>query len=162
MPMVWYVPPLSPVTSVVEGEGAVADPDDVFHLIDTMRIPIAYLASFLTAGDEDQVRRVLTTLAAMRTHMRGRMIAAEGGAVPPPTDPERELEALFRLLALARYDERFVIPKTRREDLATLNAMQGTCGLEGVGGPGRCVPEPVAPRLPARRLPLAGERAGEA
>jgi len=156
LPMVWYVPPLSPVTSVVEGADGDADPDDVFHLIDTLRIPVAYLASFLTAGDEAQVRRVLVTLAAMRSHMRARSLAeARGEAVEAPGAAELELEALFRLLALARYDERFVIPKTRREDLATLEAMQGTCGLEGIGGPGRCLPE-SPPKRTLRRLPVVG------
>ncbi len=142
MPMVWYVPPLSPVTSAIEGNGAEADPDDVFHLIDDLRIPIAYLASFLTAGDEGHVRRVLTVLAAMRRHMRARGIAITQGNATTPSDAERELEALFRLLALARYDERFVIPKAHREEAASLYAMQGSCGLDRAGGPGRCIPGP--------------------
>ena len=154
--MVWYVPPLSPVMSMIEGDGAEADPDDVFHLIDELRIPVAYLASFLTAGDEGHVRRVLTMLAAMRRHMRARTIATAHDTAPAADDADRELEALFRLLALARYDERFVIPKAHREEAASLAAMQGSCGLDGAGGPGRCIPEPAAPRLPKRGLPMVG------
>ncbi len=129
-------------------------------LIDDLRIPIAYLASFLSAGDESQVRRVLTTLAGMRRHMRARTIAIAQRAEFVPDDAERELEALFRLLALALYDERFVIPKAHREEAAVLEAMQGSCGLEGIGGPGRCIPEPTAPRLPVRMLPIVTRENG--
>ena len=48
LPMVWYVPPLSPVMSLVEGDGSEADPDDVFPAIDELRIPVEYLANLLT------------------------------------------------------------------------------------------------------------------
>ncbi len=54
--MVWYVPPLSPVVSMVEGDGYEADPDDVFAAIDELRIPLEYLANLLTAGDAEPVR----------------------------------------------------------------------------------------------------------
>ena len=68
LPMVWYVPPLSPVLGLVEdGE---PDPDDVFPAIDSLRIPIQYLANLLSAGDEEVVRNVLKKLAAMRGFMR--------------------------------------------------------------------------------------------
>ncbi len=43
LPMVWYVPPLSPVMGMIEGEGSTADPDDVFPAIDRLRIPVRYL-----------------------------------------------------------------------------------------------------------------------
>ncbi len=155
LPMVWYVPPLSPVTGVIEGEGADADPATIFHLIDDMRIPIAYLAGMLSAGDEEPIRRVLTTLAAMRLHMRAKNLRGERDSDPSPSETERELEALFRLLALARYDERFVIPKGHNEEAATVLGLQGSCGLAGAGGPGPCMPStPIAPEMtePARKL----------
>ena len=167
LPMVWYVPPLSPVIGAAERMGADDTPDDVFHAIDELRIPVAYLASFLSAGDEQQVRRVLMTLAAMRSHMRARTISevrdSSEHVHADGTDAERELEALFQLLALARYDERFVIPKAHREEAASLQAMQGSCGLETVGGPGRCIPgDSTGPRLPVRSLPVVTkvERSG--
>ncbi len=51
LPMVWYVPPLSPVESL--GESLVRDggnAEDVFAAIEELRIPVDYLASFLSAG----------------------------------------------------------------------------------------------------------------
>ena len=66
LPMVWYVPPLSPVVSTLETDGYEADPDDVFGAIDHLRIPLEYLANLLTAGDVEVVRAVLHRLAAMR------------------------------------------------------------------------------------------------
>jgi len=77
MPMVWYVPPLSPVMGFVEGEGSEADPDDVYPAIDELRIPIQYLANLLSAGDEEVIRRVLKRLAAMRGYMREKNLAGE-------------------------------------------------------------------------------------
>ena len=54
LPMVWYIPPLSPVADVVHAAGyEEADPDHVFATIDSLRIPLAYLASLFTAGDVD-------------------------------------------------------------------------------------------------------------
>ena len=42
-----------------------ADPDDVFPAIDELRIPIAYLANMLTAGDEEPVRLALEEIGAI-------------------------------------------------------------------------------------------------
>jgi nitrate reductase beta subunit len=132
LPMVWYVPPLSPVMSLIEGDGADADPDDVFPLIDELRIPIAYLANMLTAGDEEPVRMALKRLAAMRSYMREKTLAAEPD--PAITDavglsPEA-VERMFRLLAIAKYDERYVIPQTHGEVANGSPQAQGGCGLE--------------------------------
>jgi nitrate reductase beta subunit len=131
LPMVWYVPPLSPVMSLIEGEGSEADPDDVFPAIDELRIPIKYLANMLTAGAEEPVRLALKRLAAMRGHMRERTLGDE-------PDPEiaaavglasEAIEKLFRLLAIAKYDERYVIPQTHAEVEGNTAERQGGCGI---------------------------------
>jgi nitrate reductase beta subunit len=92
LPMVWYVPPLSPVVSTLETDGYEADPDEVFGAIDHLRIPLEYLANLLTAGDTDVVRAVLHRLAAMRAYMRKRRSSARptmscraGSASPRPS-----------------------------------------------------------------------------
>ena len=64
MPMVWYVPPLSPIVNALEGDGYEADPDDLFPAVDSMRIPLEYLANLLSAGDTEVIRDVLRRLAA--------------------------------------------------------------------------------------------------
>jgi nitrate reductase beta subunit len=131
LPMVWYVPPLSPVMSMVEGEGSDADPDDVFPLIDELRIPVRYLANMLSAGDEEPVRRALRRLAALRSVMRERTLGGDpDAAVAAGVDMTlEEVERMFRLLAIAKYDERYVIPQTHPEVLADIAELQGSCGI---------------------------------
>ena len=51
LPMVWYIPPLSPIMNTIEGVGSNIDADEIFPAIDHMRIPIEYLANLLTAGE---------------------------------------------------------------------------------------------------------------
>ena len=71
MPMVWYIPPLSPVVDVVKESGHDAEAhDNLFAAIDTLRIPVEYLANLFTAGDVAPVNAVLKKLAAMRSYMR--------------------------------------------------------------------------------------------
>ncbi len=131
LPMVWYVPPLSPVMGMIEGKGSEADPDDVFPTIDELRIPIAYLANLLTAGDEAPVRLALKRLAAMRSIMRERNLGAEADAAVAEAvglDLPR-LERLYRLLAIAHSSERYVIPKGHAETAGPLLAKQGGGGF---------------------------------
>jgi nitrate reductase beta subunit len=136
LPMVWYVPPLSPVTSMVEGEGSEADPDDVFAAIEELRIPVDYLANMLTAGDPEPVRVALRRLAAMRAYMRAKTLGTA-----PPRSPETagmepgEIERMFRLLAIAKYDERYVIPQRHGEAPGAAYAHQGGCGIAAGAAP---------------------------
>lgn len=141
MPMVWYIPPLSPVADLVHAAGyEVADPDRVFAAIDSLRIPLDYLASLFTAGDVDTVRTVLRKLAAIRSTMRAAQLGLEPNdhlseAVDATPD---DLEDLYRLLAIAKYDDRYVIPPAHAEDAGRLTAQheQMFCSLDTEGGPG--------------------------
>jgi nitrate reductase beta subunit len=45
---------------------------------------------------------------------------------------------MYRLLAIAKYDDRFVIPSSHRENISDLYTEQGSCGLSFSGGPGSC------------------------
>ena len=76
LPMVWYVPPLSPVMSMIEGGAPRPTRTTSSRVIDELRIPVKYLANMLTAGDEEPVRLALKRLAAMRSHMRERGCSA--------------------------------------------------------------------------------------
>jgi nitrate reductase beta subunit len=144
LPMVWYVPPLSPIESLVEETiDPAAGTDDVFGAIEDLRIPVDYLASFLSAGDPEPVRRSLGRLAAMRGFMRGWNIRGE----PDPTVAEAvgmdvdELEELYRMLAIADYDDRYVLPKRHGEVSGEASAEQGSCGLDFSQVPGAQVPD---------------------
>jgi nitrate reductase beta subunit len=140
LPMVWYVPPLSPVMGTIEGEGSGLDPDDVFPAIDRLRIPIRYLANLLAAGDDAVIRRVLKQLATMRRYMRERTITgeAEAALAAEVGMDVADMEDMYRLLAVARYKDRFVIPTGSAELAGSVAALQGSCGLDFAGGPGAC------------------------
>jgi nitrate reductase / nitrite oxidoreductase, beta subunit len=139
MPMVWYIPPLSPVVDVLSSTGHDGeDPGNLFGAIDALRIPVEYLAELFTAGDVGPVRASLQRLAAMRAHMRRvnlgepiRPEIAESVRLTPA-----EIEAMYRLLAIAKYEHRYVIPSAAGSDAHRLDALATGCSLDSDGGPG--------------------------
>ena len=159
LPMVWYVPPLSPVVSTLETDGYEADPDDVFGAIDNLRIPLEYIANLLAAGDVDVIRDVLHRLAAMRSYMRKREVLGEIDEQLPGrvglTGPE--LERMYRLLAIADYEDRYVIPQAHAELGERLMQEQGGCGLDFEGGPGNCGAVDPRPDTSSPVVPYDGE-----
>ncbi|WP_188456552.1 nitrate reductase subunit beta [Virgibacillus oceani] len=140
MPMVWYIPPLSPIMNVIEGKGSTADTEDIFPAIDQMRIPIEYLANLLTAGDTEQIRTVLKKMAVMRNYMRAKQTGKSFNIelIHQLGLNEQAIETMFRLLAIAKYSDRFVIPKSHKEVAEDAYSEQGACGLDFAGGPGSC------------------------
>ena len=140
MPMVWYIPPLSPVADVTAAAGYDnADPDAVFATIDALRVPVEYLANLFTAGQAEPVRAALQKLAVLRGMMRAQQLG-----VPLRREPgqgglsDADAEDLFRLLAIARYEDRYVVPPAHAEDAGRLLAQHSLsgCSLESEGGPG--------------------------
>jgi nitrate reductase beta subunit len=153
LPMVWYIPPLSPLMSAgVEGDEQGAsgrergaersrgaerdrsedkDPSGDRHVDpDRMRIPMKYLANLLTAGDEAPIRAALKKLVALRAYMRsvhvdGTPNTANLGETGMTA---KTAEEMYRLLALARYRERYVIPTVRKETVEDLHNGQGRSG----------------------------------
>ncbi|MFV0458928.1 MAG: nitrate reductase subunit beta, partial [Actinomycetales bacterium] len=130
MPMVWYIPPLSPVVDVVRDTGHDAeDRGTLFAAIEALRIPVEYLANLFTAGDVEPVNGVLRRLAAMRSYMRDVNLARD----PDPSIPaavgmdEESMYDMFRLLALAKYSERYVIPTAHAEQAHALEELGTDC-----------------------------------
>jgi nitrate reductase / nitrite oxidoreductase, beta subunit len=137
LPMVWYVPPLSPVSDALRDTGHDAeDVGNLFGAIDTLRIPVEYLAGLFTAGDTAPVTDVLQRLAAMRAYMRrvtlgeplDESIAAAAGMTGG------QITAMYRLLAIAKYADRYVIPSAYAEQGHALE--ETACSLDFDGGPG--------------------------
>ncbi|MGV9899836.1 nitrate reductase subunit beta, partial [Streptomyces tendae] len=159
MPMVWYIPPLSPVVDALTETGHDGeDADNLFGAIDTLRIPLEYLAELFTAGDTGPVRASLEKLAAMRAHMR----SVNLGEDPDPAvcagvgmRPE-EIQEMYRLLAIAKYEERYVIPTAAVGDAHRLeaSALPDTCSLDTDGGPGMGGDGPFGQDSGRKRLPL--------
>ncbi len=133
LPMVWYVPPLSPVLEVIEPEkDGSTDPDNVFHAIDKLRIPIHYLANLLSAGDDEVIKNVLKRLGALRSFERKRQLS---GTIDDSLGAQvglgsADLDDLYQLLAIAPYDRRYVLPIAHRERGDELLLSQGTCGID--------------------------------
>ncbi|MGH3483154.1 MAG: nitrate reductase subunit beta [Nocardioidaceae bacterium] len=137
MPMVWYVPPLSPVVDALRDTGHDAeDADNLFGAVDALRIPVEYLAGLFTAGDAAPVDAVLKRLSAMRAYMRdlnlGREPRPELAARVGMT--EEQLYEMYRLLAIAKYEDRYVIPASHTEPVEGLE--EASCSLDYDGGPG--------------------------
>ncbi|MEV7725488.1 nitrate reductase subunit beta [Streptomyces sp. NPDC087917] len=142
MPMVWYVPPLSPVVDAVAATGSDGeDAGNLFGAIDALRIPVEYLAEILTAGDTFPVEAVLRRMAAMRAYMRRINLGEErdeslANAVGLTG---REMEDMFRLLAIAKIEDRFVVPSAAR---AEAEALAGSHGPMEDDCPVAALPEP--------------------
>ncbi|MDE2208483.1 MAG: nitrate reductase subunit beta, partial [Betaproteobacteria bacterium] len=129
LPMVWYVPPLSPITSAANAGqiGANGEIPEVRQL----RIPVQYLANLLTAGDTLPVLRALERMLAMRAyqrdkHVEGRQnleVLAQVGLTAA------EVEDMYKVMAIANYEDRFVIPTTHREYAENAYDLRGGCGF---------------------------------
>lgn len=124
LPMVWYIPPLSPVE-------ALAGDEDLRSTVDKLRIPVQYLANLLAAGDEKPVRMALRRLAAVRAYMRSvrvekrpdDTIAASVGL------DSATLLRMYDLLAIARLEDRFVVPTASHSDKSQLHTAKGCVGF---------------------------------
>jgi nitrate reductase beta subunit len=129
LPMVWYVPPLSPITAAANSGqiGAFGQLPDVRSL----RIPLQYLANLLTAGDETPVVAALERMLAMRAYMRDRHVEQrENAAVLKQVGLSKdEIEQMYRYMAIANYEDRFVIPTTHREYAENAHDLGGGCGF---------------------------------
>ena len=139
MPMVWYIPPLSPVVDVVRDTGFDAeDTGNLFAAIEALRIPIEYLAELFTAGDVAPVDAVLRRLAAMRSYMRDINWGAtrRSGSPAAVGMTGEQMYDMYRLLAIAKYDERYVIPAAHAEQAHSLEELATECSLSYDGGPG--------------------------
>jgi len=115
LPMVWYIPPLSPIQNAaaqgkVPGDGVIPD-------VARLRIPVRYLANLLTAGKEEPVVKALERMIAMRAYMRARTVEgvkADDVLARVGLD-EETLDDMYRIMALANYEDRYVIPTNHRE-----------------------------------------------
>jgi len=123
LPMLFYVPPMSPVMASRHGGMDLIGhlTDDLFHDIDSSRVPVKFLANLFGAGHEAKVRYALRKQKAVRLYRRALTV----GDVDPATaeralreaecSPE-EAEAIYKLTSLCTFEDRFVIPPMHREE----------------------------------------------
>ena len=127
LPMLFYVPPMLPVLAKVNENGKYDSardfPEGLAPLMSSLernRVPISYLASLFSAGNEPIVESVYKKLIAVRVFMR----AQRAGDVPDSEVQEalenggttaEEVQAIYHLTSLPTYEERFVVPPMARE-----------------------------------------------
>ncbi|TDR79698.1 nitrate reductase subunit beta [Paludibacterium purpuratum] len=129
LPMVWYIPPLSPIQKAVQS--GVMGKNGILPDVSEMRIPLRYLANLLTAGDEAPVRSALDRMLAMRAYMRARHVEArEADEVLDQVGlTSAQVEDMYRTMAIANYEDRFVIPSSHKEMVEDSFNEKGSCGF---------------------------------
>ena len=129
LPMVWYVPPLSPITAAANA-GQVGTNGEIPD-VNQLRIPVMYLANLLTAGDTAPVVRALERMLAMRAYQRSKHVdgVTNTAAIDQVQMNVNAVEEMYRVMAIANYEDRFVIPTTHREYAENAFNVRGGCGF---------------------------------
>lgn len=133
MPMVWYVPPLSPIVDVLTETGHDGEEyENLFGAIDTLRIPVEYLAELFSAGDTGVIVGTLRKLSAMRSYMRDINLGRDTRPEIPQSVgmTQDSIYEMYRLLAIAKYEDRYVIPAAHSEQARELADMG--CSIESL------------------------------
>ena len=112
---------------------------ELWGTIEQARFPLQYLASLFSAGDEEKVKHILKKLMAVRIYRRSQTVGdiEESKVKEVMSDtgltPE-EAEDIYYLTALAKFDDRFVIPAAHREQSIEMLEFTGdTKGNIGFG-----------------------------
>ena len=134
MPMLYYVPPMLPISGRM-GDGIYEhDADEFFSHLEKARLPMRYLAALFTAGNEEIIHAVMKKQMAVRYFKRAQEV--------DDVDPEKvkrvlregrvtaeQAEAIYRMTALGTMENRYAMPPIQREE-----------AIEGDGSEG-CAPE---------------------
>jgi nitrate reductase beta subunit len=154
LPMLFYVPPLLPVMASVKTVDNAAQsekmhdiakywPDnwlydtstpELFQTISQARLPLKYLASMFAAGDTEEVKTRLLKLMAVRIHRRhvtvGDITAERAErALKEAGLTAAEADDIYYLSALAKFNDRFVVPAAHREQ--AIEMMEFTGDVKG-------------------------------
>ncbi|ECR6564019.1 nitrate reductase subunit alpha [Salmonella enterica subsp. enterica serovar Brandenburg] len=129
LPMVWYVPPLSPIQSAADA-GELGS-NGILPDVDSLRIPVQYLANLLTAGDTQPVLLALKRMLAMRHYKRAETVdgKVDTRALEEVGLSEAQAQEMYRYLAIANYEDRFVVPSSHRELARDAFPEKNGCGF---------------------------------
>ncbi len=141
LPMVWYVPPLSPIQAAADAGHIGFDrelPD-----LSKLRIPTKYMANLLTAGKEAPIVSALERMFAMRIYMREKHVHGRlnNRVLDQVGMSGAQVEEMYRYMAIANYEDRFVIPTAHREETEDAYALRGSCGFSFGNGCGDGISE---------------------
>jgi len=122
LPCLFYIPPESPVKTKPDGSDSISmvGGQSVLPDLDDFRIPIKFLSSLFSANRPQPVKTSLLKQLAVRAFRRAERVYGNKDlqVLQSVGLTEKDARDMHRLLALAHYHERFVIPTTRRERTA--------------------------------------------
>jgi nitrate reductase beta subunit len=147
------VPPLSPIQShanagAIEAAGELPD-------VRSLRIPVRYLANLLTAGNEPPVVQALERMLAMRSYMRAKTIDGriDHRIAERVGLTAAQVDEMYRYMAIANYEDRFVIPTTHREYAENAYDLRSEFGFSfGDGCAGEEKPSLFGGRMGGKRM----------
>jgi len=105
--------------------------DGIIPDVKSLRIPVRYLANLLTAGDEQPVVSALERMLAMRAFKRAQVV--HGRAEPELLEgtglTAAHIEDMYRTMAIANYEDRFVVPSSHKEMVEDSFNDKASCGF---------------------------------
>ncbi|MEE8418917.1 MAG: nitrate reductase subunit beta [Dehalococcoidales bacterium] len=121
LPMLFYVPPMLPVIASMQDGNYDLSTGDFFGSVEQSRVPVKYMASLFSAGNEEIIKASLRKLWAVRNYMQSKSVGNvdEKQAAAFLTEADcsvEEAEAIARMTSLPRFDDRFVLPPYHREE----------------------------------------------
>jgi len=138
LPNLFYVPPLLPTMAFVDEDGTYETTSETFWgAIEKSRLPISYLASLFSVGNEEVIKRVLKKLMAVRLHRRAETVGdlpeEESKKAMKDVIMDKEVaDAIFRLTSLPLFDQRVIIPPAHREE--AMEMLESTADVKGNTG----------------------------
>lgn len=158
LPMLFYVPPLLPVMATLKDKYTAQQEklhgvskvwedtwlydtttEELWGTVEESRMPMQYLASLFSAGDESKVKDRIKKLMAVRLYRRWVTVGdiSEEKAMQALKDTGLTIEMvdeIYYLTSLAKFDDRFVIPAAHREQAIEMIEFTGDAkGSTGFG-----------------------------
>ncbi|MEE8418033.1 MAG: nitrate reductase subunit beta [candidate division Zixibacteria bacterium] len=135
LPMLFYVPPLSPVMATYKNDKLTSVSENLFHDVEESRLPLQFLGNLLGAGQPGKVAYSLRKQKAVRWYRRALTV---GDVEMEMVDrmlreadcTREEAEEIYRLTSLCTVKDRFVIPPAHREE-----------AIEAIKDPHKCKQE---------------------
>ncbi|MDZ7777851.1 MAG: hypothetical protein U5L09_20675 [Bacteroidales bacterium] len=127
---------LSPIQSAADS-GKIGH-NGILPDVDSLRIPNKYMANMFTAGDEKPIKQALKKMLAMRAYMRTKTVEQKANAeVLNKVDlTVEQVEEMYRYMAIANYEDRFVIPASHKEYAEDAFGDKAACGFTDGDGCG--------------------------
>jgi nitrate reductase beta subunit len=115
LPMLFYVPAMSPVIAAEKNNTIDGISNNLFHDIEDSRVPLKFLANLFGAGYTGKVTYSLKKQKAIRWYRRAVTVGDVTMEVAEKMLREAA-EEIYKLTSLCRAEDRFVIPPSHREE----------------------------------------------